>query len=95
MEISRFPNKLRSFRRTNGYSRKKVAKVLGYADTSVLSRWERGVALPGLLQTFKLARIYHTSPQILFNDLWNDLDKDESLLALADESFKNNQHMLL
>ena len=95
MEMSRFPNKLRSYRRSNGYSRKKVARVLGHADTSILSRWERGIVLPGVLQAFKLARIYHTLPQILFDDLWNDLDKDESLLALADESFSNNQQMYL
>ena len=72
-----------------------MARVLGHADTSMLSRWERGIVIPGVLQVFKLARIYHTLPQILFDDLWNDLDKDESLLALADESFSNNQQMYL
>ena len=89
MEISRFPNKLRSFRRRNGYSRKKVARVFVNADPGTLSRWERGILLPGTLQVFRLARIYHTLPHELFYETWNDLENDESLLTLDDESINS------
>lgn len=95
MEISRFPNKLKSFRRINGYSRKKIARILGHADTSTLSRWERGIVLPGLLQTFHLARVYKTLPNELFNELWSSLEKVESLLTSDDESFNSNQSLYL
>jgi transcriptional regulator with XRE-family HTH domain len=94
MEIKEFPNKLKSFRRQRGYSRKKVARVLGHADTSTLSRWERGLVLPGLLQTFHLARIYNVLPHELFITLWNELAKDQSLSALEEELFTSNQIQL-
>ena len=55
MEISRVPNKLKSYRRCCGYSQKKVARMLGLADTSTLSRWEHGIAVPGMVQVFSLA----------------------------------------
>lgn len=70
MEISRFPNKLKLFRRSYGYSQKKVAHILGLADTSTLSRWEQGFAYPGLLHVFHLAKLYETMPHVLFDTLW-------------------------
>lgn len=81
MEIGRYPNKLKFFRRCNGYSQKKVSKLLGLADTSMLSRWEHGCAVPGLIYTFKLARIYQTLPQTLFEELWDAAADTENLLV--------------
>jgi DNA-binding XRE family transcriptional regulator len=71
MEQGRFPNKLKRYRRIAGYSQKKVARVLGLADTSMISRWEQGAVLPSLLYTFKLSKLYHTLPHELFDLLWN------------------------
>ena len=90
MEISRFPNKLKSYRRRCGYSQKKVARILGLADTSTLSRWEHGIAFPGIVQTFRLARIYHTEPEQLFDELWHRLGSENSLLT-HEESVNSNQ----
>lgn len=92
MEICRFPNKLRSYRRCQGWSQKKVARMLGLADTSTLSRWERGYALPGTLNIFRLARMYHTFPQLLFDDLWVKCITEDDLLTQA-ESFNTNQSL--
>jgi hypothetical protein len=72
-----------------------VARVLGHADTSTLSRWERGILLPGTLQAFQLARMYHTLPHELFDEIWNDLDNDECLLTQDDESFNSNHPQYL
>jgi transcriptional regulator with XRE-family HTH domain len=72
-----------------------VAKILGHADTSTLSRWERGIVLPGILQAFQLAQIYDVLPHDLFNQLWNDLSKDKSLLTQYDESFNSNMQLFL
>ncbi len=91
MEIKHFPNKLKMFRRSNGYSQKKVARILGLLDTSMLSRWERGIALPNTIQALCLARIYDTEPHHLFDELWNQLESKSSLLAQNDEPFNSNQ----
>lgn len=72
-----------------------MARVLGHADTSTLSRWERGTQLPGTLQAFQLARMYRTLPHELFDEIWNDLAKGESLLTQDDESFNSNHQLYL
>ena len=91
MENSRVPNKLKMFRHCCGYSQKKVAHILGLADTSTLSRWEHGVAFPSIKQVFSLARIYRTLPHELFDALWNHTDSLNSLLAQEIEPFNTNQ----
>lgn len=90
MEKSRYPNRLRSFRRKNMYSQKKVARLLGFQTTSTLSRWERGAAVPPLMQVFRLARLYHTEPQELFPELWEDIRTETSLLAQHEQFDSNN-----
>lgn len=71
MEAARIPNKLKMYRRKSGYSRKRVARLLGYSDTSMLSLFENGRALPGVLQVLKLARLYHALPHELFDEMWS------------------------
>ncbi len=90
MEISRVPNKLKMFRRTAGYSQKKVARMLGLADTSTLSRWEHGSKLPGIVQVFRLAQIYRTWPHELFPELWRDITASVPLFTQETESIISN-----
>lgn len=89
MEGGRIPNKLKTYRRSCGYSQKKVARLLGLADTSTLSRWEHGITFPGIVQVFRLARIYHTQPENLFDELWQQLEPEKGLLT-HDELFNTN-----
>lgn len=84
MEISRYPNKLKLFRRCFGYSQKKVVQLLGISDTSVLSRWEHGLSFPNLEQVFRLARIYETEPENLFDNLWETIGKEYGLSGQDD-----------
>ncbi|MBL7737799.1 MAG: helix-turn-helix transcriptional regulator [Chitinophagaceae bacterium] len=93
MEIRRFPNKLRSYRRCNGYSQKKVARMLGLADTSTLSRWEHGISNPGIVQVFRLARLYRTLPHVLYDELWIELETEFSLLAQSHEPFNTKPQL--
>jgi transcriptional regulator with XRE-family HTH domain len=86
----RFPNKLKLLRHSSGYSQKKVARILGYADTSMLSKWEHGKVLPSIVQAFRLSRIYRTIPHELFNGLWHHFDAEDDLLT-QEESFNSNQ----
>lgn len=95
MEPGRIPNKLKLFRHTNGYSQKKVARILGLSDTSTISRWEHGLTFPGMLQVFRLSRIYNTQPQELFDELWKSLEPEFGLLAQSDEPVINNQTFYL
>lgn len=95
METRRFPNKLKSYRRANGYSQKKVARLLGLPDTSAISRWEHGISFPGLMQLFRLARIYHTQPQNLYDDLWSTVSNEGYLLAQPGEPVISNQSFYL
>lgn len=71
MEQGRFPNSIRMYRRMYGYSQKKVARLLGLATTAMVSRWELGMALPSLIQTYQLARLYKVMPHELYPSLWN------------------------
>jgi len=78
-----------------GYSQKKVARMLSLADTSALSRWEHGIALPGIVQVFRLSRIYHALPQDLYDELWQNAGSESSLLAQDEESFNSNASFYL
>lgn len=73
MEIRRYPNRLKKFRRLFCFSQKQVARLLGLADTSLLSRWEKGISVPSLVHLFRLARIYKTMPTEMYTDLWQTI----------------------
>jgi len=86
----RLPNKLKKYRRCAGLSQKKVARALGFADTSAISRWEHGVALPNLHHVFKLSQLYDTLPHVLYAHLWNDVASslvDYKKQTSAEEAF--------
>ena len=59
-----------------GFSQKRVACALGLKRTSVLSRYEHGTRIPGLINALKLEIIYRTPVAFLFSDLYLEL-KDE------------------
>ncbi|MEO6730311.1 MAG: helix-turn-helix transcriptional regulator [Ferruginibacter sp.] len=83
------------FRRCSGYSQKKVARILGLADTSTLSRWEHGMAFPSIVQTFRLAHIYQTLPQELFDEMWNRHGTEISLVTQHTEPIIGNESFYL
>jgi transcriptional regulator with XRE-family HTH domain len=85
------PNKLRFYRRCYAYSQKKVARLLGLSDTSVLSKWENGITMPGIIQVFRLARMYRTEPQNLYEEHWKKVEQECSLLGEDENPFKSNQ----
>ena len=94
MEQSRFPNRLKKFRRLFCFSQKQVASMLGLTDTSPLSRWEKGLLLPNIGHLFRLARIYKTMPNELYFDLWQNISqeiisKEKNLLARKESLIPN------
>ena len=94
MDTSRFPNRLKKYRRLFCLSQKQVAAVLGLPDTSTLCRWEKGITLPNLIVLFKLARLYKALPTEMYGELWQESalevsGMDENLLT-QHESFITN-----
>ncbi|MBI3365995.1 MAG: helix-turn-helix domain-containing protein [Ignavibacteriae bacterium] len=69
-EYKNLSNKLRTYRIECGYKREYVAKVLGFRDTTKISRWETGDCLPTLVNAFKLASLYGRLSDQLFEDLF-------------------------
>jgi hypothetical protein len=65
--------------------------MIGLASSSALSRWERGQAVPGIVQVFRLARIYCVLPHELYEGLWKHVDQEIETLAFNDEPLTNYQ----
>ncbi len=58
-----------------GLTQKQVARLLGQRDTSMVSHYERGRALPPLAVAFKLEIIYRTPVAFLFPAMYDDFKK--------------------
>ena len=61
-------NQLRKYRRARGLKQREAARILGLADASSLSRWERGVCLPSVMNMFRLAALYRVLVDALYID---------------------------
>jgi transcriptional regulator with XRE-family HTH domain len=66
-------NSLWTARNKMGFSQKRVACALGLKRTSVLSRYEHGKRIPGLINALKLEIVYRTPVAFLFSDLYLEL----------------------
>ena len=69
VDYKNIPNALRKFRKTNGYSQKRVALLLGIRNAGMISRWEKGSRLPSPVNMFRLAVLYRTMVDALYSDL--------------------------
>lgn len=61
-------NRLRRYRKARGLKQREVARILGFAGSSSLSHWERGVRLPSVINMFRLAALYRTLVDALYID---------------------------
>jgi transcriptional regulator with XRE-family HTH domain len=66
VEFKKIPNNLRKYRKAIGLRQKDIAKILNLKNTGMISRWEKGVCLPSLLNAFKLAGLYCVLVDALF-----------------------------
>ena len=69
-------NRLLIYRKRLGFSQKQVAHLLGQADTSMISRYERGVSVPTLTGALQLEIIYRTPVAFLFRELYEELREE-------------------
>jgi transcriptional regulator with XRE-family HTH domain len=70
------PNQLRKYRKARGLKQRDAARILGFADSSRISRWERGLCLPTANNLFKLAAAYRTLVDALYIDVLRDIREE-------------------
>jgi transcriptional regulator with XRE-family HTH domain len=66
-------NNLVLYRRRMGFTQKRVALLLGQRDTSMLSHYEHGRALPSLTVAFKLEIVYRVPAAFHFPAMYDEL----------------------
>lgn len=69
---SNFSKYVKQKREDAGLSQKQVAEQLGYSTPQFISNWERGISMPPIKSVKKLADIYQTSVEEIFNLLLED-----------------------
>ena len=72
-KIRRIKNSLWAARKRMGFSQKRVARALGLRRTSVLSRYEHGIRVPGLVNALNLEIVYRMPVAFLYGDLYREL----------------------
>lgn len=68
------PNNLRLHRKTAGLRQRDVARSLGLGSSDRISRWEHGIAVPHIVNLFRLAILYKTTPQELYPEAWQAIE---------------------
>jgi len=63
-------NRLRFHRQQANLFQKDVAKALGLDCADRISHWENGIAMPNVVNLFRLAAIYGVTPQDLYPGLY-------------------------
>ncbi len=59
-----------------GYKQKDVALILGHKSSTRLSQWEKGIALPSVINLLKLSFIYRTLPNELYPNLTQKIEDE-------------------
>ena len=68
-------NSLILYRRRMGLSQKQVARLLGHRDTSMISHYEHGRALPPLAMALRLEIVYRVPVAFLFPAMYDALKR--------------------
>jgi transcriptional regulator with XRE-family HTH domain len=66
-------NNLKKYRNRLGLRQLDIACKLGFNSTAQLSHWEKGFAVPSLINLFKLAALYNVAPHELYPKLYNSI----------------------
>jgi len=66
VDFKKVPNNLRRYRKAVGLKQKDVAEILNLKSAGMISRWEKGVCLPSLINAIKLSGSYCVLVDALF-----------------------------
>lgn len=72
--IVKYPNKLREFRKAKRLNQHQVTSILGQTYDDQLSRWEKGTAVPHLINLLKLCDLYNANLKDLYPTLPQEVD---------------------
>jgi len=70
---SNIPNTLRHHRERVGLRQTDIAELLDLQCSDRLSRWEHGIAMPSVVNLFKLAALYQVAPHELYAELFRTI----------------------
>jgi transcriptional regulator with XRE-family HTH domain len=88
-------NRLHEIRTSHGLRQADVASRLGHASPDRISHWEKGLALPGLINLLKLSIIYNVPPEQFYPDLYRNILKEMKLgsnpLSVDEEGIRDTQ----
>jgi len=73
-----YANNLRAHRAKAGLRQIDVARLLQLDCADRLSKWETGLALPNIVNLFKLAALYNVKPHELYNELYRRAGNERS-----------------
>ena len=65
--MNTIPNTLREHRKRVNLKQSDVAEALGFKSTDRISRWEKGLTYPHVVNLFKLAKLYGVMPHELYS----------------------------
>lgn len=66
-------NHLRTQRNELNIRQQDVADKLGFCTTDRISHWEKGQAMPNIINLFRLAAIYNIPPHELYPELYKSI----------------------
>lgn len=66
-------NKLKELRLARNLLQKDVAKAIGLTSQDRISHWETGVAMPSLVNSLKLAKLFQVPVEELYWELNNSI----------------------
>lgn len=69
MKTAKLPNRLRKHREALGLRQRDVARIFSFASEDRISHWEKGSAIPSLVNLLRLAALYKTTPEELYQEL--------------------------
>lgn len=90
---NKHPNQLVLYRKRMRFSQKYVSRLLGFQDTTMLSRYEHGRSVPPLPIALRLEIIYRVPVAFLFLGQYEELRKD--IRTLEDAVAGKGQQTLL
>ena len=88
----RIHNYLKRCRRERGLTQQEVARILGLESSSMISRWEKGICLPETLNALRMAILYDTTVDYVYEDLRLELQDKLSLRTDILQGVKVGQH---
>lgn len=69
-------NNLKKLRNEKGVLQKHIAGTFGMCVTDRISHWEKGTAIPNIVNLFRLAATYNVLPHELYPDLFNTITEE-------------------